>query len=87
MFSQPVKKDFVSRQLDKLSPEKLAEVARFIEFLQFTPSQPLRESVSGEGAAFGMWKDYPEAGDPAAFALKLRQKIETRQDATANTPD
>ncbi|MBU0510371.1 MAG: hypothetical protein KKD28_15205 [Chloroflexi bacterium] len=87
MLSQPVTKDFVLHQLDKLSSDRLAEVARFIESLQFRTRVPLRESVSGEHAAFGIWADYPEADEPAIFALKLRRQIETRQDAATNTPD
>lgn len=87
MFSQPVTKDFVLRQLDKLSPDSLVEVARFIEFLQFNTQQPLHEGASGEHAAFGIWADHTQAGEPATFASKLRQQIETRQDAAANTPD
>ena len=87
MLSQPVTKDFVLHQLDKLSSDRLAEVARFIESLQFRTRLPLRESVSGEHAAFGIWADYQEADEPAIFALKLRRQIETRQDAATNTPD
>ena len=87
MFSQPIRKDYVSRQLDRLSPEKLAEVAHFIEFLQFNPPSLVKEGASRKNIAFGMWKDYSEANEPAAFALKLRRQIETRQDVFINTPN
>ena len=87
MFSQPIRKDYVSRQLDKLSPAKLAEVSRFIEFLQFDSPFSIQENVPRENIAFGMWKDYPEARDPISFALKLRRQIETRQDVIANIFD
>ncbi|MDL1909507.1 hypothetical protein FBQ81_02260 [Chloroflexi bacterium CFX6] len=79
MVSQQVTKEFIFRQLDTLSKDALVEVAQFIEFLQFR-GQTLRPSTSGEHAAFGIWADYPEASDPAAFALKLRQDMERRQD-------
>lgn len=78
MLSQQVTKDFIFRQLDTLSVDGLVEVAQFIEFLQFR-GQTLQPSASGEHLAFGIWADYPEAKDSAAFALKLRQNIETRQ--------
>ena len=80
MLSQPVTKEYISRQLDTLPSDALVEVAQFIEFLQFRGQQPVRPSASGEHAAFGIWADYPEAKDPAAFALKLRQEMEKRQD-------
>ena len=78
MSSQQAIKDFIFRQLDTLSMDGLVEVAQFIEFLQFR-GQALQPSASGEHLAFGIWADYPEATDPAAFALKLRQNIETRR--------
>jgi hypothetical protein len=80
MLSQSVTKDFILRQLEKLPPDGLLEVAQFIEFLQFQARQPVRQKTSGKRAAFGIWADYPEAQDPAAFAEKLRRQIETRQD-------
>ena len=85
MFSQPIKKDYVRHQLDKLSPAKLAEVSRFIEFLQFDSPFSIQENVPKEELAFGMWQDYPEAKDLIGFAFNLRRQIETRQDVTANT--
>ena len=78
MVPQQVTKEFIFRQLDTLSTDGLVEVAQFIEFLQFR-GQALHPSVSGEHTAFGIWADYPEAKDPAAFALKLRQDMENRQ--------
>ena len=78
MAFQQITKQFIARQLDFLSKDGLVEVAQFIEFLQFR-SQPLKPAVTGEHAAFGIWADYPEANDPAAFALKLRQNMEKRQ--------
>ena len=78
MLSQQVTKEYIFRQLDTLSSDGLVEVAQFIEFLQFR-GQALQPSASGEHTAFGIWADYPEAKDPAAFALKLRQNMEKRQ--------
>ena len=81
MLAQPITKDLVFQQLDKLSPNELVEVAQFIEFLIFREEQPISKAKVGEHAAFGIWADYPEANaDPAAFALKLRAKLEKRAD-------
>jgi len=76
MVTQQVTKDFIVRQIEKLSQDGLAEVAQFIEFLQFREQGPIQAPVSGTPAAFGIWADYLEAQDPASFALKLRQNIE-----------
>jgi hypothetical protein len=81
MVTKPVSKEFVARQLETLTPEGLLEVAQFIEFLQYRAQQPAPLGNSGEHAAFGIWADYPEAQDAAAFGARLRQMIETRQDA------
>jgi len=80
MLSQQINKDSILRQLEKLPPDGLLEVARFIEFLQFQAKQTVQRKTSGKRAAFGIWANNPEAQDPAAFAEKLRMKIETRQD-------
>ena len=79
MLSQQVTKETIFRQLDTLSTDSLVEVAQFIEFLQFRGKQSLKPPAAGEHAAFGIWADYPEANDPAAFAMKLRQNMEKRQ--------
>ncbi len=80
MLSQRVTKDFVLRQLDQLPPDRLQEVARFIEFLQFEIRQPVQRKSSRKGSAFGLWANYPEAQDPVAFAESLRRNLETRRD-------
>ncbi len=81
MLSQQVTKDFIVRQLDKLSPDGLQEVAQFIEFVQFQAEKPLKRSkASRKHSAFGLWANRPEAQDPAAFARTLRENIEKRQD-------
>ena len=82
MLSQHVTKDSILRELDKLSPDGLQEVAQFIEFVQFQAQKPLKQpKASRKHSAFGIWADRPEAQDPAAFAQTLREKIEKRQDA------
>jgi hypothetical protein len=80
MLSQPITTKSISRQLENLSPDSLLEVAQFIEFLQFREQPMVKASKSGARVAFGIWADYPEAQDAAAFALKLRQNIEKRLD-------
>lgn len=80
MFSPQVTKETLFRQIEKLPPDGLNEVAQFVEFLQFRATKPARRPSQGKSRVFGLWADYPEASDPAAFALKLRQKLEKRQD-------
>lgn len=80
MLSQSVTKDFILRQLEKLPPDGLLEVAQFIEFLKFQASQPVQPGVSGEHAGFGIWASHPKAKNLAAFAEKLRQQVEKRRD-------
>lgn len=83
MTTEFVKKDDLLRQLDNLTPENLAEVARFIEFLKFKPKAISTKEKTGEHVAFGIWADYPEAENPASFAKELRSKIEKRDDDAA----
>jgi hypothetical protein len=80
----PISREEVLRQLELLSPESLAEVAQFIEFLRFRDRQPVAQNVVERNAAFGIWADYSEANEPATFAMKLRQKLEARQDDLSN---
>lgn len=80
MVMQPITKDFIVRQIEKLSQDGLVEVAQFIEFLQFREQGPIQAAVPGTHSAFGIWADYPEAQDAAAFALKLRHEMERRRD-------
>jgi hypothetical protein len=80
MLTQSVTKDTIIRQLDKLPPDSLPEVAQFIEFLQFQARRPVRRRAAGKRSAFGIWADRVETEDPAAFAEELRRKVEKRQD-------
>ena len=82
MISEKVTKDFILRQLEKLSPDGLQRVAQFIEFVQFEAQQPVKQPKSTrKHSAFGLWANSPEAQDPAAFAQTLREKVEKRHDA------
>jgi delta 1-pyrroline-5-carboxylate dehydrogenase len=80
MLSEQVTKELLLRQIDKLSPDGLIEVAQFIEFLQFRAQKPARHKTPGKHDAFGIWADYPSAQDAAAFAQSLRDSLEKRQD-------
>lgn len=79
MVTQQITKDFLAQQIEMLSQDGLMEVAQFIEFLQFRHQGPVQAAVSGAHTAFGIWADYPEANDPAAFAATLRQNMEKRR--------
>lgn len=75
MTFQQVTKETIFRQLDQLPPNRLMEVAQFIEFLQSRTQQPARRKSSRKYSAFGIWADYPEAQNPVEFASKLRQQL------------
>ena len=80
MLTSEATKEYIFRQLDILTKDSLVEVAQFIEYLQFRGQPTLKPVSAGEHVAFGIWADHPEAQDPAAFALKLRQDMEKRRD-------
>ena len=82
MLEQTMTKEAVILKLSDLPPDGLAEVARFIDFLQFKTGKKSRTSRprAGEHPAFGIWADRPEAQDPVQFTEHLRAAIETRQD-------
>jgi len=80
MLSEQVTKEFLLRQIEKLSPDRLVEVAQFIEFLQFRVQKPVRQKTASKHDAFGIWADNPKAQDAAAFAQSLRDAMEKRQD-------
>ena len=69
-------KDVIAAQAPDLAGV-LKEIEAMIEFLQFR-GQALQPSTLGEHTAFGIWANRPEANDPAAFSLKLRQDVEKR---------
>ena len=79
MLSSKTTKEYIFRQLDLLTKDSLVEVAQFIEYIQFRGQPLLKPASQGGHAAFGIWADYPEASDPAAFAQTLRQNMEKRQ--------
>ena len=82
MLEQATTKEATILKLSNLPPDGLAEVARFIDFLQFKTGLATRSSRAraGEHPAFGIWADRPEAQDPVQFTEHLRRAIETRQD-------
>lgn len=75
MTFHQVTKETIFRQLDQLPPNRLMEVAQFIEFLQSRTQQPVRRKSFRKQSAFGIWADYPEAQDPVAFAETLRHDM------------
>jgi hypothetical protein len=82
MLEQAMTKEAVILKLSNLPPDGLAEVARFIDFLQFKTGLVTRTSRArvGEHPAFGIWADRPEIQDPVQYTEHLRRTIETRQD-------
>jgi len=82
MLGQTITKEAVILKLSNLPPDGLAEVARFIDFLQFRTGIVKRPSRThtGQHPAFGIWADRPEVQDPVQFTEHLRRAIETRQD-------
>jgi hypothetical protein len=82
MLGQTVTKEAVILKLSDLPPDGLAEVARFIDFLQFKTGKKSRvpRTRAGEHPGFGIWADRAEAQDPVQFTEHLRCTIEARQD-------
>jgi hypothetical protein len=77
-----VSSDTLVEKLKALPPESLAEVERFIEFLQFKTQSPV-SSPSESGVrhpAFGLWADRPETQESVTFTSMLRRNIEERRD-------
>jgi hypothetical protein len=80
-------KQDVIRKIESLSPDRLEEVAKFIEYLEYKSESNLAGENKTEHVAFGIWKDYHAAEDPAAYAIELRRKVEKRQDVSFNSFD
>ena len=81
-MEQLTTRETVMQKLTGLPPEGLAEVARFIDFLEFR-SRPRRSAAATRKRAhpaFGIWADHSEIKDPVEFTQVLRHRIETRQD-------
>jgi hypothetical protein len=78
-----VTSDTLVEKLKALPPESLAEVVRFIEFLEFKTqwavSAPLESGT--RHPAFGIWADRFETQDTIAFSSTLRRNIEERRDS------
>jgi hypothetical protein len=79
-----VTSDTLVKKLKALPPESLAEVVRFIEFLEFKTQSPvgLPSQSRARHPAFGLWADRPETQDTVAFMSGLRYNIEARRDVT-----
>ncbi len=69
MGEQPTTREFVMQQIAQLPPDSLAEVARFIEFLQFKAQSAFKMPLPhrGEHPAFGLWADRSDIQDPIRF--------------------
>jgi len=82
MLEETVTKEAVIQRLTGLPPEGLAEVARFIDFLQFKTrlATSATRPRADEHPAFGIWADRPDLQDAVQFTEHLRRKIEARQD-------
>ena len=75
--------DTLVEKLKALPPESLAEVVRFIEFLEFKTQSPvgLPSESRARHPAFGLWADRPETQDTVTFTSRLRHNIEARRDS------
>lgn len=81
-MEQLTTKETVVQKLVGLPPEGLAEVARFIDFLQFRnrPRKSTTRARVRSHPAFGIWADRTEIKETVEFTQLLRHKIEARQD-------
>lgn len=80
-MEESITQESIIKKLGNLSPDGLAEVARFIDALQARKSR--RHGQSGQPRkypAFGIWADRKEVADPVEFTNQLRRMIENRQD-------
>jgi hypothetical protein len=75
--------DTLVEKLKALPPESLAEVERFIEFLEFKTQSPAGSPPDSRARhpAFGLWADRPETEDTITFTSRLRHNIEERRDS------
>ena len=79
----PVTSDTLVEKLKALPPESLAEVERFIEFLEFKTQSPVGSPSDSRARhpAFGLWADRAETQDAVTFTSTLRRNIEERRDS------
>ena len=74
MLSHQVNKEFLLQQLEKLPPDGLAEVAQFVEFLQFRQQKPVQKAARSKHTAFGMWADRTDqSADSLDYVDDLRR--------------
>jgi hypothetical protein len=77
-------------KLKALPPESLAEVVRFIEFLEFKTQSTANSSSESRARhpAFGLWADRFETQETVVFTSTLRRSIEERRDSDGDrAPD
>lgn len=74
----------ISRKLDVLPPENLAELDRFIDYLQFKANLATKSRTEIANLrthpAFGLWAYRTDIDSSIDYAQKLRKAIENRQD-------
>jgi hypothetical protein len=77
MGEQPITREFVMQQVAQLPPDNLAEVARFIEFLQFKAQSAFKTPLPhrGEHPAFGLWADRSDIQDSIKFTQTRKHSI------------
>jgi len=82
-----VTSDTLVDKLKALPPESLAEVVRFIEFLEFKTqwSVSAPSESRAKHPAFGLWADRAEVQNGVTFTSALRQNIEARRDSDGDT--
>jgi hypothetical protein len=78
-----VTSDTLVEKLKALPPESLAEVVRFIEFLEFKTQWSVTSPAESGSRhpAFGLWADRVKSQDTVAFTSTLRRSIEERRDS------
>ena len=80
MADRGISKEEITRRLDQLTPENLAEVSQFIDFLQYrsalAATSESQVSASNGHPAFGLWATRSDINDSSEFAVKLRRIIE-----------
>jgi hypothetical protein len=79
----PVTSETLVEKLKALPPESLAEVVRFIEFLEFKTQWAVSapSEFGTRHPAFGLWADRLESQDTIAFTSALRRNLEERRDS------
>lgn len=69
----------ILRKIENLPPDKLEDVAQYVDAMTIADQNALQNSDSNEksfsdGPFFGMWADRPEMQDSAKWVRELREK-------------